>query len=286
MKLLRVGPPGEEQPAVIHEGTTYDTSGLAIDYDRGFWAENGAERLRLAFARRNGTIPEIDVSTVRIGPPVPVPSKVVCVGLNYADHVRESGAATPSEPVVFMKAPNTVVGPNDDVLIPPDAEKTDYEIELAVIVGRFCRYLPDKSAARRAIAGYTISNDVSERAYQLERGGQWVKGKSSETFNPLGPHLATPDELDDPNDLDLELKVNGEVRQQSNTSQMIFSADHIVWYLSQFMVLEPGDVINTGTPFGVALGMDPPPFLQPGDVMELSITGLGSQIQTCKQARR
>ena len=284
MKLLRVGPPGSELPAVIHDGTAYDVSKLVMDYNRRFWTEGGIERLRLALARRDHGFSIVDLSTMRIGSPITTPSKVVCIGLNYEDHVRESQAETPTEPVVFMKAPNTIVGPNDDVLIPPGSVKTDYEVELAVVVGETCRYLPDENAARRAIAGYVISNDLSEREYQLERGGQWVKGKSAETFNPLGPYLVTGDEIADPENLDVELKVNGEVRQHSNTSQMIFAAAHIVWYLSQFMVLEPGDLINTGTPPGVALGMDPPQYLQPGDVIEVSISGLGSQMQTCKQA--
>jgi 2-keto-4-pentenoate hydratase/2-oxohepta-3-ene-1,7-dioic acid hydratase in catechol pathway len=180
-----------------------------------------------------------------------------------------------------MKAPNTVVGPNDDIHIPPHAKKTDYEVELAVVIGEQCRYLPNPEEAMKAIAGYAISNDVSERAYQLEKGGQWVKGKSFETFNPLGPFLVTPDELEGPQNLNLELRVNGNLRQKSNTSLMIFTPPHIVWYISQFMVLEPGDIVNTGTPPGVGLGMDPPAYLNPGDTLELSITGLGRQSQTC-----
>lgn len=284
MKLLRVGPAGEERPAVMRNGYAFDVSQFVGDLDRLFWSDGGVDRLQQALAGGDQRFPTVDLSTTRIGAPVAQPSKVICIGLNYEDHVRESGADTPSEPVIFMKAPNTVVGPNDEVLIPPGSVKTDYEVELAVIIGRPCRYLMDETAARLSIAGYAISNDLSERHFQLERGGQWVKGKSAETFNPLGPFLATREEISDPQALDLELSVNGEIRQRSNTSKMIFSVAHIVWYLSQFMVLEPGDLINTGTPHGVALGMNPPRYLQAGDVIEVSITGLGSQSQTCKQA--
>jgi len=284
MKLARVGPPGAERPVVIDDDAAYDVSHLIVDYDRRFWNADGMDRIRFALGRHDLGPAEVDLATVRTGPPVPVPQKLICIGLNYEDHVRESGVDTPAEPVVFLKAPNSVVGPNDDVMIPPGSKKTDYEVELAIVVAATCRYLPDEAAAQCAIAGYAISNDVSEREYQLERGGQWVKGKSAETFNPLGPYVMTADEVPDPQSLDLELKVNGEVRQRSNTSRMIFSPAHIVWYLSQFMVLEPGDVINTGTPFGVGLGMDPPRYLAPGDVIEASISDLGTQRQTCKQA--
>jgi 2-keto-4-pentenoate hydratase/2-oxohepta-3-ene-1,7-dioic acid hydratase in catechol pathway len=209
---------------------------------------------------------------------------VVCIGLNYADHATESGSDMPAEPVVFFKAPNTVVGPNDDVLLPVGGDKTDWEIELGVVIGSEARYLPNADAAAKVIAGYTISNDVSERAFQLERGGQWVKGKSCETFNPLGPWLVTPDEIADPQSLDLWLTVNGESVQNSTTANMIFGVDYLVWYLSQFMVLEPGDLINTGTPAGVGLGLHPPRYLRPGDVMELGITRLGRQRQQCRRA--
>ena len=284
MRLLRVGPTGGERPVVLQGDTAYDVSDLVGDYDAEFWSNGGAENLPLAMARRRTKLPQVNLDSVRIGPPVPTPGKVICIGLNYADHIRESGADTPSEPVIFMKAPNTVAGPNDDVLIPPGSDKTDYEIELAVVVGRTCRYASDEAAAFQAIAGYTISNDLSERSYQLERGGQWVKGKSCETFNPLGPYLAIRDFVSDPQNLDLTLKVNDEIRQQSNTSEMVFAVAHIVWYLTQFMVLDPGDVINTGTPPGVALGMSPPRYLNPGDVIEASIHGLGTQRQICRQA--
>lgn len=261
------------------DSTVVDVSSLVDDFGPAFWHRGGVPRLAEQLVDA-GELPSLDLSSMRLGPPVTRPSMLVCVGHNYLDHVREAGAVVPAEPVIFMKAPNSVVGPNDDVLIPPGAEKTDYEVELAVVIAKRCRYLADLDAAGDAIGGYVISNDISERAAQLERGGQWVKGKSFETFNPLGPYLASPDEIDDPDDLDLELSVNGETRQRSNTSQMIFSTAYIVWYLSQFMVIEPGDVVNTGTPPGVAYGMDPPRYLRAGDRIQSSIAGLGSQIQT------
>lgn len=264
---------------------TYDVSALVADYDGSFWTEGGLERLEKTLEDSAPALPIIDLSKTRLGPPIARPSKVVCIGMNYADHAREAGGEIPTEPIVFMKAPYTVVGPNDDVLIPPGSTKTDYEVELAVVIAQTCRYLDNEEEATAAVAGYAVSNDVSEREYQLERGGQWVKGKSFETFNPLGPWLVTGDQVGDPHNLDLELSVNGEIRQSSNTSQLIFSVPHIVWYLSQFMVLEPGDLINTGTPPGVAMGMNPPRYLEPGDVMQLSIAGLGTQRLVCRQAK-
>jgi 2-keto-4-pentenoate hydratase/2-oxohepta-3-ene-1,7-dioic acid hydratase in catechol pathway len=221
----------------------------------------------------------------RIGSPIPRPGKIVCVGLNYVDHARETGAQLPKEPVLFMKAPDTMIGPNDEVLVPRGSEKTDWEVELGVVIGRRARYLASPEDARQHVLGYAVSHDVSERAFQLERGGQWDKGKSCETFNPFGPWLVTADEVPDPQALSLRLSVNGKVWQDGNTSDMAFGVDHIVWYISQFMVLEPGDVINTGTPAGVALGQpDPKPFLRAGDVVELEIDGLGSQRQILGQA--
>ena len=266
----------------ILDGVTYDLSGAVNDYDTEFWLNKGTDFVRSAID--NGTAPAADTPSARLGAPLTRPHKVVCIGLNYADHAAEAGVEVPAQPIVFMKATNTVVGPNDDVLIPPGSTKTDYEVEMAIIIGKTCRYLPDEAAALDAVAGYAVSNDVSEREYQLERDGQWVKGKSSETFNPLGPYIVTPDEAGDPGSLDLRLSVNGEQRQSSNTRQLIFSVGHIVWYLSQYMVLEPGDVINTGTPHGVALGLDDSAYLRDGDVMELTIDGLGTQRQTCRQA--
>ncbi|GAA4634597.1 fumarylacetoacetate hydrolase family protein [Actinoallomurus vinaceus] len=276
MKLLRVGPVGAERPAVLAEdGSLLDLSGLTRDIDGDFLA-TGLDRARAAYAA--GELPPIQ-NTKRVGSPVARPGKVVCVGLNYRDHAEETGAEIPAEPILFMKASNTVVGPDDDVLIPPGSEKTDYEVELAVVLGGRARYLDSPAEARALIAGYAISNDVSEREYQLERGGTWDKGKSCETFNPLGPHLVTADEIADPQDLGLRLWVNGDLRQNGNTKNMIFAVDHLIWYLSRFMVLDPGDVINTGTPAGVALGSPGISFLRKGDIVELEIDGLGRQRQ-------
>ncbi|GAA4612713.1 fumarylacetoacetate hydrolase family protein [Actinoallomurus liliacearum] len=276
MKLLRVGPEGAERPAVLAEdGSLLDLSGLTREIDGDFLATD-LERAKAAYAA--GELPPIQ-NTKRIGAPVARPGKVVCVGLNYRDHAEETGADVPAEPIIFMKASNTVVGPDDDVLIPRGSEKTDYEVELAVVLGGRARYLDSPADARPLVAGYAISNDVSEREFQLERGGQWDKGKSCETFNPLGPHLVTADEIDDPQNLGLRLWVNGELRQDGDTKNMIFPVDHLIWYLSQFMVLDPGDVINTGTPAGVALGSPGISFLRQGDIVELEIDGLGRQRQ-------
>ncbi|MCW2948148.1 MAG: putative 2-hydroxyhepta-2,4-diene,7-dioate isomerase [Actinoallomurus sp.] len=276
MKLLRVGPEGAERPAVLAEDDTLlDLSGVTRDIDADFLA-TGLDRSRAAYAA--GELPPIQ-NTKRVGAPLTRPGKVVCVGLNYRDHAEETDAEIPAEPIIFMKAPNTVVGPGDDVLIPRGSEKTDYEVELAVVLGGAARYLDSPAEARDLVAGYAISNDVSEREFQLERGGTWDKGKSCETFNPMGPYLVTADEIPDPQDLGLRLWVNGELRQDGSTKNMIFGVDHLIWYLSQFMVLEPGDVINTGTPAGVALGRPGTPFLRVGDVVEIEIDGLGRQRQ-------
>ncbi|MCY0930719.1 fumarylacetoacetate hydrolase family protein [Streptomyces sp. H27-H1] len=283
MKLLRVGSPGEERPAVhVDDGRLLDLSSVTGDIDGGFLASGGIDRARAAVSA--GELPELDRDGLRTGSPVTRPGKIVCVGLNYRDHAAETGAAIPARPVVFMKDPGTVVGPYDEVLIPRGSVKTDWEVELAVVIGRRARYLDGPDAARAVIAGYTISHDVSERAFQLEYSSQWDLGKSCETFNPLGPWLVTADEAGDPQDLGLHLSVNGVKRQDGHTSGMIFAVDHIVWYLSQYMVLEPGDVINTGTPAGVALGLPGTPYLRPGDTVELSVDGLGSQRQTFTQA--
>ncbi len=277
MRLLRVGEPGRERPCVRREdGTVVDVSSLITDVDGGFLAGGGVERLRADMPSRTD-LPVVDVDAERIGPCVARPPKVVCIGLNYVDHAEESGQPVPTEPVVFFKAANTVVGPYDDVHIPRTSEKTDWEVELGIVIGATARYLPDEAAAADVIAGYAVSHDVSERAFQLERGGQWVKGKSCETFNPLGPWLVTPDEVDDVQQLALSLTVNGETMQSGSTADMIFSAAHVVWYLSQFMVLEPGDLINTGTPAGV--GMARQQYLRAGDVTELEVEGLGRQRQ-------
>lgn len=277
MRLLRVGEVGRERPCVFREdGTVVDVSSLVDDYDGAFLAGGGVDRLRDALTDA-ADLPEVDLAEGRVGPCVARPPKVVCIGLNYSDHAAESGQPVPQEPVVFFKAPNTVVGPYDEVRIPRGSEKTDWEVELAVVVGREGRYLPDEAAALDIVAGYAISHDVSERAFQLERGGQWVKGKSCETFNPLGPWLVTPDEAGDVQGLSLSLSLNGETMQEGTTADMIFPVAHLVHYLSQFMVLEPGDVINTGTPAGV--GMARQRYLRPGDVTELEVAGLGRQRQ-------
>ncbi|MGY0234357.1 fumarylacetoacetate hydrolase family protein [Longispora urticae] len=278
MKLLRVGPSGAERPALLAEdGRLLDLSGLTGDIDGAFLAGGGPDRVRAA-----RSLPEI-TGPVRYGSPVARPGKVVCVGLNYRDHAEESGAAIPTEPVVFMKAANTVVGPDDEVLVPRRSRRTDYEVELAVVIGATARYL-EPGAAAGVIAGYAVSNDVSEREFQLERGGTWDKGKSCETFNPLGPWLVTADEVGDPQDLGMRLWVDGELRQNGNTKNMIFGVYEVVEYLSQFMVLEPGDVINTGTPAGVALGIGESAYLRAGMTVEVEIDRLGRQRQTVGQA--
>ena len=278
MKLLRVGPPGGERPAVLDEtGTAREISDLTDDI-----LTADPHTLRAALAR--GDLPAVEPGT-RVGPPVARPGKIVCIGLNYTDHAAETGAPTPAEPVVFLKAPNTVVGPHDPVLIPRGSTKTDWEVELAVVIGATARYLDTHAQAMACVAGYTISNDVSEREFQLERGGQWDKGKSCETFNPLGPWLVTPEDVPDPQALGLRLRVNGRTRQDGHTENMVFPVAEIVRYLSRFMVLEPGDVINTGTPAGVALGHpDPKPYLRDGDVIDVEIDGLGAQRQRVGQA--
>ncbi|MGW3043014.1 fumarylacetoacetate hydrolase family protein [Kitasatospora sp. NPDC001159] len=279
MKLLRVGAPGEEVPAVQGaDGRTFALSSVTDDIDGAFLASGGVERVRRALAA--GALPSLDVADRRIGAPVARPGKVVCIGLNYRDHAEETGAPVPERPVVFMKDPSTVIGPRDTVLIPRGSAKTDWEVELAVVVGERTRYLADPAEAARCIAGYAISNDVSEREFQLEFSPQWDLGKSCETFNPLGPWLVTPDEVGDPQSLGLRLDVNGVRRQDGRTEHMIFDVPYLVWYLSQYLVLNPGDVINTGTPAGVALGLPGNPYLRTGDIVELSIDRLGSQRQT------
>jgi 2-keto-4-pentenoate hydratase/2-oxohepta-3-ene-1,7-dioic acid hydratase in catechol pathway len=286
VKLLRVGEPGRERPALLApDGRTVDLSGLTADLDRAFWLGTGPDGVRAA--HQAGTLPEIaepELATLRRGAAVARPGKVVCIGLNYRDHAAETGAAIPPRPVVFMKDPYTVVGPDDDVLIPRGSVKTDWEVELAVVIGKRARYLASPEEALSVIGGFAVSNDVSEREFQLERSPQWDLGKSCETFNPLGPWLVTPDEIADCQNLGLTLSVNGLRRQNGNTGNMIFPVAEILHYLSQHMVLEPGDVVNTGTPAGVALGLEGNPYLRPGDVVELGIDGLGSQRQRFVQA--
>ncbi|NRQ40780.1 fumarylacetoacetate hydrolase family protein [Nonomuraea sp. NN258] len=252
------------------------------EIDGAFLASGAVARVRAALERDD--LPVVDADGLRVGAPIARPGKIVCIGLNYRDHAAESGAEPPAEPVVFMKAANTMVGPYDEVLVPRRSVKTDWEVELAIVIGKPARYLEGREEALDVIAGYAISNDVSEREFQLDRGGQWDKGKSCETFNPFGPWLVTADEVGDPQNLALRLWVNGEQRQNGNTKDMIFDAAEIVRYLSWFMVLEPGDVINTGTPAGVAMGLPGQPYLRTGDVVELEIDGLGRQRQTVGQA--
>ncbi|HEY0865269.1 MAG TPA: fumarylacetoacetate hydrolase family protein [Opitutaceae bacterium] len=281
MKLIRFGNRKQEKPGVLDaSGVRRDCSKYFFDYDATFFAGGGLEKLA-----------GLDISTLPIvpkaerwGAPVARPGKTICVGLNYRDHAEESNMPVPGEPVLFFKAPNSVVGPNDALLIPRGSTKTDWEVELGLIIGREARYLTSREAAWECIAGYCISHDVSERHFQLERGGQWMKGKSCDTFNPLGPWLATRDEIGNVNDLDMTLRVNGQLRQNGNTRTMIFPVDEIVRYTSQFMTLEPGDLITTGTPPGVGLGMKPPMFLKAGDTVDLSIAGLGTQCQVCADA--
>ncbi|WP_433366379.1 fumarylacetoacetate hydrolase family protein [Streptosporangium sp. CA-115845] len=281
MKLLRVGPVGHERPAVLDgAGNLREISEAEID--GAFLASGGVARVREALERDE--LPVLDAEGLRIGAPIARPGKIVCIGLNYRDHAEETNTPPPAEPIVFMKAANTIVGPNDEVLIPRDSVKTDWEVELAVVIGETARYVETDEEALSKIAGYTISNDVSEREFQLERGGQWDKGKSCETFNPLGPWLVTSDEIPDPQALGLRLSVDGVRRQGGDTKNMVFTVAEIVRYLSRFMVLEPGDLINTGTPAGVALGLPGTPYLRAGQVMELEIDGLGTQRQTVGQA--
>jgi len=281
MKLLRVGPVGAEVPVVMDgSGSTFDVSGLTGDFDGAFFAGGGIARIEA----QAGRLPAIDIAGRRIGPPIARPGAVLCIGMNYEAHAAESGSAPPKAPVLFYKSPNTVIGPNDEVLVPRGSGKTDWEVELGVVIGRTARYLPSRQAALECVAGYVLSNDVSERSFQLENsGGQWSKGKSCETFNPLGPYLVTDDEIGDPQDLTLRSWVNDEPRQDSNTRDMIFDVAEIIYQLSQVLVLDPGDLLNTGTPQGVALS-GRFPYLKAGDVMELEIQGLGRQRQHLGQA--
>src|SRR4051812_28195925 len=278
MELLRLGPPGQERPAVRHEGVVRDLSSLTSDIDGAFLSSGGIERTRAAL--REGGLPVLEgAEALRTGPPVARPAAVVCIGQNYAAHAAESGSPPPEFPIIFFKHPNTVVGPFDDICRPPGAQKLDWEVELGVVIGRRARYLASPDEAADVIAGYTVSHDVSERAFQTEvSGGQWSKGKCCETFNPLGPYLVPADEVD-PQRLGLRSWVNGEPRQDSSTADMIFSVHHLVWDLSQYLVLEPGDLINTGTPQGAALS-GRFPSLTDGDVVALEIDGLGAQRQT------
>lgn len=284
MRLIRFGAKGREKPGLLVEGKRRDVSAWFHDWDGAFFAAQGLQKLahKLTSAGVAG-LPEV-AEGVRWAAPVARPGKIVCVGLNYSDHAKESGMEVPKEPVLFMKAANTMVGPDDDVLIPRGSTKTDWEVELGLVIGTEARYLESREQAELCIAGYCLSHDVSEREFQLERGGQWSKGKSCDTFNPLGPWLATREEVPDALNLNMRLSVNGQVRQSGNTGTMVHVPAELVRYISQFMTLEPGDLISTGTPPGVGLGMKPPTYLKAGDIVELEIDGLGKQRQVCRQA--
>lgn len=279
MKLLRFGKDGSEKPGLERpDGTRIDASGFGMDWDEEFFSDPAnLERLREWAAGEGESAPEIPEGT-RLGPAVKRPGKIICIGLNFSDHAKESGAEPPEEPIIFFKATSALCGPDDDLVIPRGSEKTDWEVELAVVIGKRAKHV-SKEEALDHVAGYALHNDYSERAYQLERGGQWVKGKSCDTFAPFGPYVATRDEIDDIGNCRMWLTVNGETKQDGNTGNMIFDVPTLVSYLSDFMSLMPGDIISTGTPAGVGLGFDPPQYLKAGDVVELGIDGLGSSKQ-------
>lgn len=282
MKLIRFGKAGQEQPGVqLEDGRRLNVTAFGQDYNEAFFGGDGIERLAAWLKENQDKCPEISKQE-RLGPPLVRPSKIVCIGLNYSDHAAESNMQVPAEPIVFFKATSSIVGPNDALVIPKNSTKTDWEVELALVIGKKASYVSEADAHQH-IAGYVLHNDYSERAFQLERGGQWVKGKSCDTFAPLGPWIATADEITDPGNLRLWLTVNGKTMQDGNTKNLIFSLPFLVSYLSQFMTLLPGDVITTGTPAGVGLGMKPNPiYLKAGDVVELGIDGLGSSKQVAE----
>ncbi|RAJ83378.1 2-keto-4-pentenoate hydratase/2-oxohepta-3-ene-1,7-dioic acid hydratase in catechol pathway [Chitinophaga dinghuensis] len=278
MKLIRFGLPGAEKPGVVTDAGMFDVSAFGEDYGEKFFETDGLNRLAAWWSANGSNCPQVPADT-RLGSAVQRPSKIVCIGLNYADHAKETNAQIPAEPIVFFKSTSSLVGPNDNVIIPRNSEKTDWEVELAVVIGKKASYVDEKDAMDY-VAGYCLHNDYSERAFQLERGGQWVKGKSADSFAPLGPWMATKDEIADVDNLRLWLTVNGQKMQDGNTSNFIFKVPFLVHYLSQFMTLLPGDVISTGTPAGVGLGMNPQVYIKPGDVIELGIDGLGTSKQT------
>lgn len=280
MKLIRWGAAGKEKPGVIIDDIWYDTSALGGDYNEEFFENNGLVRLEEFVKANQGKLIEIQQDE-RLGAPICRPSKIVCIGLNYVDHARETNANIPAEPIIFMKSTTSMVGPFDEIVIPKNSVKTDWEVELAVVIGKKASYV-DEDTALDYVAGYVLHNDVSEREFQLEKGGTWDKGKGCDTFAPIGPFLATPDELEDVNNLRLWLTVNGQKMQDGNTADFIFNVPFVVSYVSQYMTLLPGDVISTGTPAGVGLGFKPPIYLKAGDVVELGIDGLGTAKQTVK----
>ena len=280
MKLIRFGKRDSEKPGVLLEDATrLDVSAFGSDFDESFFGNEGPSKLEEWLKKNQANCPKV-ADEIRWGSPLCRPSKLVCVGLNYAKHAEESGMEAPKEPVLFFKATSAIVGPYDPIVIPKGSQKTDWEVELAVVIGKKASYVSEEEALNH-VAGYVLHNDVSERAFQLERSGQWVKGKSCDTFAPLGPFIATANEVDNPNNLNLWLKLNGVMMQNSNTSDFIFNIQQVVSYISQFMTLLPGDIISTGTPFGVGLGMDPPLYLKSGDEVELGIEGLGISKQRC-----
>ncbi len=278
MKLIRFGEPGREKPGVLlRDGNRIDVSAIGSDYDEKFFDKGGLKQLETWLKKNAASAPRVSPN-VRLGPPVCRPSKIVCIGLNYRDHAAETKAEPPKEPVIFFKSTTSLVGPNDALVMPRNSSKVDWEVELAVIIGKRALYV-DKKDSLDYVAGYALHNDYSERSFQLEHGGQWVKGKSADTFAPLGPFLATPDEIPNVGSLKMWLMVNGVSRQNSSTGNMIFDVPTLVSYVSQFMTLLPGDVISTGTPAGVGLGMNPPVYLKAGDIVELGIEGLGESRQ-------
>ena len=280
MKLIRFGEKNKEKPGIqLDDDQRIDVSSFIDDYDENFFYKIGIKKLRSWLNKNKEKCPIID-NNIRIGPPISRPSKIVCVGLNYAKHAAESGMIIPDEPVLFFKSSSAITGPYDPIIIPKNSSKTDWEVELAIVIGKRASYV-SKEDALNYIAGYVLHNDVSEREFQIERSGQWVKGKSCDSFAPIGPFIATADEIENPNNLNLWLKVNGEEMQNSNTSDFIFNIEEVVSYISQFMTLIPGDIISTGTPFGVGLGLNPPKYLKEGDIVELGIEGLGISKQTC-----
>jgi 2-keto-4-pentenoate hydratase/2-oxohepta-3-ene-1,7-dioic acid hydratase in catechol pathway len=280
MKLIRFGTINKEKPGVLlPNGTKLDVSAFVSDYNEDFFGNDGIEKLQNWLNKNQDLCPIVE-DTIRLGAPLVRPSKIVCVGLNYAKHAAESGMDVPQEPVLFFKATSAMVGPFDNIIIPKSSTKTDWEVELAVVIGKTASYVSESEALNH-VAGYVLHNDVSERAFQLEQSGQWVKGKSCDTFAPIGPFIATAEEIDNPNNLNLWLKVNGAEMQNSSTSDFIFNIQQVVSYISQYMTLLPGDIISTGTPFGVGLGLTPPRYLKDGDVVELGIEGLGTSRQTC-----
>lgn len=280
MKLLRFGDTGEERPGIQIKNSVFDVSSFGEDYSESFFESNGIERLTLWLETNLEKLVPLN-NGFRYGCPIKKPSKIICIGLNYKKHALEAGMEVPEEPIIFMKSTSAISGPNDPVILPKKSTKSDWEVELGVVIGKKAKYVEEQNAMNYVV-GYLIHNDYSERSFQLERGGQWVKGKSFDNFAPLGPYLVTKDEIENPHNLNLWLKLNGKTVQNSNTSDLIFNIPKLISYLSQFMTLLPGDIISTGTPSGVGMGMNPPRFLKSGDVVELGIDGLGSSKQLIK----